>query len=323
MVAQKHPGDFDGIVANAPALYWPSLLVALGWVQFTMRWLNHQVPQCVLNEFSQASVKACDGLDGVIDDVVSNPDACNFDPYSIVGDKANCTPTQVTITDEDAQVVEAIMGGPISSQGTKLWETWHWGTSYTSLASPPESLNLWDSWIRIAVNKDADYDINNYRNLSQLVDHFAVSQAEFDGLIVANDPDLSAFRDRGGKLLTWHGMADGIIPANNTVRYRREVEQVMGGNARVDDFYRLFLVPGAGHCNAGNGAYPADALDSLIAWVEEGKAPDTLQGEISDGKGKPAERIMCPYPHVALYDGKGNPRQATSYTCAKEHAHGV
>lgn len=321
MLAQKYPDDFDGILANAPALYFPSLLVALGWGQFTMRRLKHEVPACIFSAFYKASVKACDGLDGVIDDVISNPRACKFDPYSLVGRKVNCS---AAISRKDAEVVANIMKGPVSPLGTQLWEKWHWGMNYTLLSpTDPNFANLWDRWTKIMIKKDFTFNINGYNSLSQVADFFVISQAEYDGLIGTNNPDLTAFRSRGGKLLTWHGMSDEVIPMDNTLRYRKQVEAVMGGGALVDEFYRVFLVPGVGHCYGGNGAFPKDALNSLMSWVEDGKAPDRLHGKTNDWNGKPAERIMCAYPLVAKYDGKGDASRASSYTCSKDYAPAV
>ena len=78
--------------------------------------------------------------------------------------------------------------------------------------------------------------------------------------MATDNPDLSGFRDAGGKLLSWHGISDEIIPYGNSVTYRKSVEKVMGGNENVNSFYRLFLAPGVKHCYGGAGAYPKDAF---------------------------------------------------------------
>ncbi|KAL3471518.1 Tannase/feruloyl esterase [Aspergillus californicus] len=314
-MAQQFPGDFDGILANAPAINFPTLLVSLGWAEFTMRRLNHNVSQCMLNGFVQAAVRACDGLDGVVDGVIANTGGCKFDPRSIVGHQVPCESGQETATAEDADVVALIMEGPKSPRGTPLFYPSEWGMDYTFVI-PPESpaspTSLWDDWVSILVNKDPSYDISGYTELDQLMDFLTISYREYDGMIGTNSLDLGTFRDNGGKLLTWHGLADGAIPPANTVDYRQRVERVMGGNERVNEFYRLFLAPGIGHCAGGAGAYPRDAFDAIIRWVEEGQPPSELHGTTPAG----GKRKHCLYPLVAQYDGQGDPDDDASYVCA-------
>ncbi|KAL2838661.1 Tannase/feruloyl esterase [Aspergillus pseudodeflectus] len=316
MMAQQYPGDFDGILANAPALNYPGLLINLGWAEFTMRRLNHTVSQCVLNAFVQAAVQACDDLDGVVDGVIANTGGCQFDPRSIVGHQIPCGSGQETVVAEDAAVVALIMEGPKSPRGTPLFYPSEWGMNYTFVVppdSPTSPRTLWDDWVSILVNKDSSYDINAYTELEQLVDFLTISYREYDGMIGTNNLDLGAFRDRGGKLLTWHGLADGAIPPANTIDYRQRVERVMGGNARVNEFYRLFLAPGIAHCFGGIGAFPRDAFEALIKWVEEDQPPSELHGTLPSG----GKRKHCLYPLVAQYDGEGDPDDDASYVCAE------
>ncbi|KAL2835956.1 Tannase/feruloyl esterase [Aspergillus pseudodeflectus] len=318
MIAQEYPDDFDGILANAPALNFPSLLMGLSWAQFTMRRLNHEVSSCVFDEFYRGAIRECDGLDGVIDGIISNPKSCSFDPFSIVGLQVPCGLSHETVNAQDAEVLTIIMGGPKSSRGTPLFYEWEWGMNYTFIdpdMPSPDSRTLWDNWISILINKNPSFDMNTFKEMDQMVDYFEISHIEYDAFIATNKPDLSAFRNRGGKLLTWHGLADGAIPPDNTISYRERVEAVMGGNQNVNQFYRLFLAPGIGHCAGGPGAFPADALDSLIEWVEKDDAPTELHGTASSTR----ERKICLYPQVAQYDGQGNPDDAGSYTCAAKY----
>jgi hypothetical protein len=161
------------------------------------------------------------------------------------------------------------------------------------------------------------YDLSTitYADFAKL---FEKSQAEYDTIIGTDNPDLSAFRRSGGKLLTWHGQADQLIPTQGTVDYRRRVELAMGGARRVDDFYRLFLAPGVSHCAGptSTGPAPTDALGALTAWVEQGKAPQTLSAATKDSSGKTVTRELCLYPSVSRYSGHGDPADAGSYYCA-------
>ncbi len=146
----------------------------------------------------------------------------------------------------------------------------------------------------------------------QFAEVFRQSVREFDDVIGTSDPDLSGFRRAGGKLITFVGADDQLIPPGGTVQYRREVDRALGGAHRVNDFYRLFLAPGVTHCAGGPGAAPTNALGVLVDWVEHGKAPATLPAANQD---KTRTRDLCPYPLVSRYRGHGDPAVAASYRC--------
>lgn len=113
-------------------------------------------------------------------------------------------------------------------------------------------------------------------------------------------------------MITWHGLADLLIPPNGTSDY---YEQVMALDPHIRDYYRLFEAPGVGHCWGGIGPFPGDAFASLMRWVEEGIAPDVLAGTSPPVNGKVQHRPLCPYPLVSAYKG-GDPNQASSFECA-------
>lgn len=137
---------------------------------------------------------------------------------------------------------------------------------------------------------------------------FEYSHKKYDPIIGTNNPDLSAFKQAGGKLVTWHGLADQLIFPKGTEKYYKEVETL---DPSVRDFYRLFLAPGVQHCKGGDGAIPVDPLELIVNWVEKGVAPETLLGKTEDGS---RSRELCPYPLVSVYKG-GNSRDKSSYTC--------
>ena len=316
-LAQRYPGDFDGILANAPAIQWPGLFLALGWGEFVMRWKGHSPSMCVYEGFRKASVKACDGLDGVLDGVISNDEACRFDPYTLVGHEVECEGETETVAAEDAEVLELIHQGPRSAQGTQLWKPFPWGITYNAVVLVgPDWSAMWNDWYRFFVMKDGDYDVESLDTLEELTDLFATSIAEYAGTIGTDNPDLAGLRDTGHKLLSWHGSADDTIPLEDTIAYRKDVESIMGGNDAVNEFYRFFVAPGVSHCILGDGAYPVDAFEALFEWVEGGSTPEELHGTMLTPKGETAERKMCPWPLVARYDGESDPNKAGSYHCA-------
>ena len=139
---------------------------------------------------------------------------------------------------------------------------------------------------------------------------FDRSRREWGPVVGTDDPDLSAFRAAGGKLLLWHGLADQLIPSQGTTSYYEQVTAAMGGRAKTDKFARLFTAPGVGHCRGGSGAAPADPLAALVKWVEHGKAPTTLRA--ANG---PMSRPLCLWPAVARYDGHGSTNDAANFRC--------
>ncbi|MFD5322653.1 DUF6351 family protein [Streptomyces sp. NPDC127092] len=305
MEAQRHPDDYDGILANAPAVHWDEFEVATLWPQVVMNQeKNHPTP-CELGAFTKAAVQACDPLDGAEDGLVDAPERCRFDPRSLIGTKVLCEGRELTITAADATVVRRIWDGPRTTSGRKLWPGVPVGAELSALAgtTPPDAdgnvkgapFPVPAAWVATWLKKQPSFDVSTvtYAQFPQL---FRQSQAEYDGVIGTDDPDLSAFRDSGGKLLTWHGQADEFIPTQGTVTYREQVERKLGGTKKVDDFYRLFLAPGVTHCgfNDGSGA-TVDDLGALVAWVEGGRAPRTLPVTVRNASGDQVSRDLRSY----------------------------
>ncbi len=138
-------------------------------------------------------------------------------------------------------------------------------------------------------------------------------------MIGTDDPDLTAFRDAGGKIVIWHGWADQLIPAEGTVDYYERVQAAMGGAGNAAVFARLFMAPGVGHCSGGTGPFPEGLLDTLRAWVEEGIAPNDVTAVRRDPTGAAVRsRPLCPYPQVARYVGSGSTDDVASFVCATE-----
>jgi feruloyl esterase len=135
------------------------------------------------------------------------------------------------------------------------------------------------------------------------------------GRIAAVDPNLTAFKNRGGKLIQYHGFGEPEIPPQGAINYRASVISRMG-QREVDEFYRLFFVPGMAHCRGGVGA--ADQFDAIAAidqWVEKGIAPNRIiASRVTDGR-VDRTRPLCPYPQVARYTGTGSTDEAANFAC--------
>lgn len=328
MEAQKYPTDYDGILAMSPAINWPSFIMAEQWPQVVMEQEKTFPTQCVFDAFTADGILQCDMLDGVKDGVIGDPVNCLFDPYKLVGSTVNCSNTEVSITYTMADIVRKVLDGPTDSFGQQLWYGLNVGSPFNGIALTVPGPNgatigapfpISDSWIKYFLKRNPNFNTSTitYWDYPQL---FAQSNLEYENVIGTNNPDLSAFSAAGGKMITWHGLADPLIFPNGTLNYRQRVESAMGGGSAVDRFYRVFFAPGVGHCGMGTGPVPTDPLDALVTWVEKGTAPDTLAAATTDASGATWTKNICRYPLVSRYNGHGDPKSAASYTCASSFA---
>ena len=143
---------------------------------------------------------------------------------------------------------------------------------------------------------------------------FAAAHRIGADILDATNPDLSAFKQRGGKLLLFHGWSDANFSAETTVNFYKSVLDKMGPEA-VGDWARLFLAPGMGHCGGGEGPNTFDAVDALERWVERGQAPARIEASHSSNGQIDRTRPLCPYPQVARYTGTGSIDDAANFVC--------
>jgi feruloyl esterase len=120
-------------------------------------------------------------------------------------------------------------------------------------------------------------------------------------------------KNRGGKILLWHGWADGSIMATSSIGYYEGVVKSMGGRKETEDFFRLFLIPGVHHGGLGPGFTEFDSFTGLENWVERGIAPDKLIASRMSNGAIERSRPVYPYPIQARYTGKGDARQSESF----------
>ena len=137
------------------------------------------------------------------------------------------------------------------------------------------------------------------------------------GPVMATDnPDLSQFKDRGGKLILWHGWADPLIMPDGTIAYYDAVTKKMGGGyAQTQTFAKLFMAPGVAHCGGGDGPTPQGLLDAVVNWVQRGEAPATISASRSLPDGATRTRPLCPYPQVAVWKDVGSTDDAANFEC--------
>ncbi|EKJ73439.1 hypothetical protein NXS19_011079 [Fusarium pseudograminearum] len=328
--AQRYPNDFDGILSGAPAIYWTQYVIAELWPQVVMKESGHYLSACERQAFRNASIKACDKQDSIKDGVITDPFNCHFNPSTLVGQNVQCGESSITISQEAANVVSQIWSGPVSSEGKKLWYGILQGASLDALANTNDANGtstaapffVADGWARYFVKADPSFD-TSVLDSNKFESLFIESRDEFSHIMDSSDPDLRPFEQAGGKLLMWHGLEDQLIYPQGSIRYVNEVKSLFAGSGqscKVDDFLRLFLVPGVDHCGYANthGAALSDPFGALVNWVERKKAPEQLHAKTPPTAQLQFTRKVCQYPFLARFNGKGNPSDAQSYSCTRE-----
>jgi len=315
MEAQRYPDDYDGVLSGCPAINWHRFIPAILWPQVVMVEAKNFVSRAKLEAATAAAIKSCDAADGVADDVIDDPFRCAYDPKALVGTKVG----EDTFTSADAEVIRKIWEGPRGQDGKFLWHGLERGADLFALAgtagSPlkgrPFSIPL--EWFQYFLLQDPKWDFTTLTPAGFELLWFQ-SVEQYGAVIGTDDPDLTRFRDRGGKVIISHGLTDQLIPAAGTIDYYRRVQQRMGGEEKTAQFARLFLVPGVDHGFRGAGVTPTGQMEALIRWVEDGQAPEKLIGERRDAKGKVIRtRPLFPYPQTAKYKGSGSTDDAENF----------
>ena len=316
MEAQRFPTDFHGIIAGAPALDITGLM--LGFNTNSEAFAAAPLPAAKLTVLASAVTAQCDARDGVVDGLVFYSRRCHFDPGVLTcpaGDAPTClTPAQVA-------AVRVVYDGPINSAGQQLhpgfppghedggdgWQLWISGDP-APLGAPLHFI-FQDQFMRFFIFSNPAFDSLTF-DLDTDAGLVTATSPTFD----ATNPDISAFRDAGGKLLMWHGQADPALTVDRTIQYYDDVAQAMGNKNKIESFYRLFLPEAMHHCGGGPGLNSFDALTALEHWVEGGVAPDSLLASHA-GPGVARTRPICSYPNIAVFDGRGDINSAASYSC--------
>lgn len=209
---------------------------------------------------------------------------------------------------------KAIYDGPRNSAGELLYPggmlpgsegAWD-GAGRDSL--PEGSLR----YLMFAENPAPGYNYHDYdwdRDMPRTRDQVAL----YDPVAPGTAPDLAAFHARGGRLILYHGWSDQGVSPLGSLDYYSQVAARLGGMAEVRGWFRVFMVPGMFHCRGGNAPNSFDFIPAIMAWVEQGTAPDGVVATQREGDRVVRTRPLYAYPETAHYDGKGDVNAAASW----------
>jgi Tannase and feruloyl esterase len=328
MEAQKFPQDYDGIIAGDPAANWTRFQTGGHlWIALALnKDPESYIPASKLPLVESAVNAACDSLDGIKDGVIDDPRACTFDPAALLcrsgQDAASC------LTSKQVKAVRDIWSGAHDSSGREIYPAYMRGAeaapggwSAYMAGTGPLTGNHWeqsDNVLKYMVFEDPKWNFRTF-DYDKDVD-FALSK--LGQMFDAFDPDLTPFQRAGGKLLLYHGWNDPSISPLNTINYYESVVTALQGQrprpqaeSAVQEFLRLFMVPGMLHCAGGPGPNSFDMLAALEGWVERGEAPDRVIASHSMRGTPDRSRPLCVYPKVAAYTGRGTTDAAENFVC--------
>lgn len=325
--AQRFPEDFDALSAGAPqvdSVAHNASRIKNAQAAFPDPGVldNPIVTPAALRVLENAMLQACDARDGLTDGLIEDPRDCPFDRSKVPVCTRGASGSDC-LTAEQLAVIERIYaplrdehglayeGQPVGSEGqVGGWNDWITGSNPKLLAASGVPNSSWGFGVanfRFMYLSDPAWTYRGYDVArSWRRDTAAVAATS------ATNPDLSAFRARGGKLFIWHGWSDAGINPLATIRYYEEV-LARDKTARAD--VRLFLLPGVEHCGGGPGPGEFDRIDPLVDWVEKGVAPDRITVTKRSGTAVVRTRPVCPYPAKALYNGSGSIDEAANFAC--------
>jgi len=325
MSAQRFPGDFDGIIAGAPVLNFSGTMIWNLWNAKALAKAPLSLEK--MSKVADAVYKKCDAIDGAADDLIDDPRKCNFDPGADLP-KCNGAETAECFTAGQIDALKAIYGG-VASNGAPFFPGVPLGAEKpgTPGFGPPKPESGWAQWIIAGEgpSRQLQYGETFFRYLAFGKSDPAYDWKSFDfdkdppkltairAMLDATDPDLSAFKSRGGKIVMYFGWADTALTPYMGIDYYEKVMAKLG--ATTKDFMRLFLVPGMFHCRGGIGVDRIDALTPLINWVEGGQAPAQVAATRMESGKVVRTRPLCPYPQAARYSGSGSLDDAANFAC--------
>jgi hypothetical protein len=350
VAATRYANDYDGILAGAPGYNLPKAALAniaggqlYASVATTPGDLSTGFTNAERTLVANAVLARCDALDGAGDGMVLDTTACQA-AFSLQRDVPTCPGARdgTCLSAAQKTAIGTIFSGPKTSTGTLVYSSfpydpgiagagipfWEFiaplqldsGAVGLIFKVPPESASGFNG-PAFALNANIDTLYAQIHATSSLYTESAMSF-----MTPPNPTNMGTLKNRGGKIIVYHGVADPIFSVDDSETWYRGLQAANGGDA--SDFARFFRVPGMGHCSGGPATDQFDALNALVSWVEHGVAPDrivaTARGPGNAGGVNPEvpaswtasrTRPLCPYPLVARYNGTGDAESAANFSC--------
>jgi len=351
MEAERYPEDFDGVIAGAPANHWTHHFTGFLWDEMALSAApESRITVKQLPAIQKAALAACDTLDGVKDGLIDDPRRCHFDPEVLLCKGA---PSDECLSQPQIDALKKIYAGPKNPRtGEQIYPGYEPGAEAEPagwgfwILNPVAQPMFGTSFYAGAVFEDPKWDWHTLDFDRDL----RIADEKTGPILNSYNPDLRSFRDRGGRLIQYHGWNDPAIAPRDSIAFYEKVAEFVKrypdprskNPADVQAFYRLFMVPGLLHCQGGSGPVsfgndvlaglslkPSDAdhdiLLALDRWVTQGVAPDTMIASGAIGidpktkpQGIPITRPLCAYPKVAHYKGQGDTNAAKNFECGQE-----
>jgi feruloyl esterase len=305
--AYRYPDEFNGVIAGDPANVRRNAWALWLAVQ-TFKDPDDYIPPAKYPMIHLAVLDACDANDGLRDGLIEEPEKCHlgFKTLECKGsDGPGClTPRQV-------QTSQTVISPATDSKGDVLFPRLEPGTEleWGRLAGGPNPVDLFVDQFRYIVYQDPKWDWRTFE-----MDRDSAKANAIDKGVDEMDPHLAAFAKHGGKLLIYHSWAYQQVAPGSSIDFYKSVVKLSGDPPAGQNWIRLFMVPGMGHCWGGEGPDTFDKIGAIEQWVEQGKPPARIiaahktTGEV--GRTRP----LCPYPRVARYSGTGDINDASNFT---------
>jgi Tannase and feruloyl esterase len=361
VTAARLPAEYDGILANSPGFNLPIAAAAQLYTAQQLRRvatdetdLSTAFTLAERQTVARALLDVCDRLDGLVDGLVQDVEACRR-RFSLQDDVPTCAGprTGACLSEEQKDAIGKAFRGPVDRRGRLLyatqpfdpglatsgWAGWKFVNSVGNTRDPvavgiifqvpPEPSVASD----LAASRAFAFSYSFRTDFPKLFASDATYTENSVSFMTPPRPTrLDKLRDRGGKMIVVHGVSDGPFSVDDTQRWYEALDDANRG--RAERFVRFFRVPGMNHSSGGPATDQYDALESLVRWVEHGEAPDRIVAA-ARGAGNPGganpdlppdwspgrTRPLCPYPRVAVYDGAGDPERESSFRCSRSRGH--
>jgi hypothetical protein len=305
METQRFPADFDGVVSGSSVSMPAAMQLFLWEAQKGLTDDGHEIfTQAAVAMLHDSVIAACDRIDGIPDGQIDDPRKCSYDPAPLLCPEH--ARAAACLTRAQVEAARAYYSGPRDADGTSLFPG---GAPYGSelgwvgpSAATQTGKFAADAFIKLLLlpgELPESYSWRDWRFSKVSLHRLLAAGAAYD----ATDPDLTAFRDHGGKLILWQGMADNAAGVHGVLDYYQAVRERMGGLEQVRRFARMFPVPGGYHCRGGYVPYDQDFLGAMVNWVERGTAPDAVLAVATLSGGAVRRRPLYAYPTLTRYRG--------------------